>query len=256
MLCHGPFPRKSGSWNRPLSFCWAVCYPSAPYSSRCTLFSPRSGPTKSTTSTDSCCWSPSSWSLWPYVWQLCAHISCWMPRTTDGNGLVFCQPPPPPFTFMCIHFIISFSKQKCMDCFRHRSILVTWHCSVAHWASFVAPLAILAPAFSFAKFTRTWKLIRIASATTIIKRRTRLHGNWNDTLSHLHTHTLEAYFFFLYFLRQHKHHCAYHTNINYNSLLDRNIYLYSDWLLWLYILLFFMFKLSKKKWEQPISVLW
>ena len=53
--CHDLSPRRNGSWSPWLSSCWAVSFPSVPSSSRCTSSSPPSGPTRSTTSTDSCC---------------------------------------------------------------------------------------------------------------------------------------------------------------------------------------------------------
>ena len=67
----------SGTWNRMWSPCWAGSCPLAQSSSKCTSSSRPSGPTKSTTSTDSCCWSTSSWPLSPYASQLFAPISSW-----------------------------------------------------------------------------------------------------------------------------------------------------------------------------------
>lgn len=58
-------------------------------------------------------------------------------NSISGNGLVLWPVHQHQSMFICIHFIISFSKQKCMDYFKRFSILVIWHYLVLHWVSCV-----------------------------------------------------------------------------------------------------------------------
>lgn len=57
-----------------------------------------------------------------------------------GNGLVSWQEHQPLVMFICIHFIISSLKLKCMDSFKLFFTLGTWHCSALLWALCVVRL--------------------------------------------------------------------------------------------------------------------